>query len=149
IDSQIEFQRYVRKILDFEWMRPNVVRIRGRAKFRSQSDNIVFYPGDRLPSIAELRRKRRAFQVEIGRAICSYFAVRKIERQTLYSDRQHGIGGAYPRFIVGKYAAITVDPDESSAVVNGVMRAALLWAPLVRRPLVVVVPEGRHQTLAA
>src|SRR5262249_17532500 len=75
--------------------------------------------------------------------------VRKIERQTLFSDRQHGIGGAYPRFIVGKYAVITVDPDETSAVINGLMRAALLWAPLVRRPIAAVVPHGRHQTISA
>lgn len=44
---------------------------------------------------------------------------------------------------------ITVDPDESAAVVNGLMRAALLWAPLVRRPTAAVVPHGRHHTLCA
>src|SRR5262249_11943083 len=131
------------------WLRPSVARIHGRAKFRSQTDAITFYPGDRLPSSANLRRKRRAFQIEIGRALCLYFGVRKIERQTLFSDRQHGIGGAYPRFIVGKYAVITVDPDETSAVINGLMRAALLWAPLVRRPIAAVVPHGRHQTISA
>jgi len=147
--SNLRFGRYSRMIVDVEWLRPNVVRIRGRAKFRTQTDTITLYAGDRLPSSADLRRRRRAFQVEIGRALCSYFGVRRIERESLYSDRQHGIGGAYPRFIVGKNAVIAVDPDESSAVVNGLMRAALLWAPLVRRPVAAVVPRGRHQTIAA
>jgi hypothetical protein len=147
--STIQFDRYARKIIQMEWLRPNVVRIHGRSKFRKQTDTITLYPGDRLPSPADLRRKRRAFQVEIGRALCSYFGVRNITRQTLYSDRQHGIGGAYPRFVVGKHAVITVDPDESAIVVNGLRRAALLWAPLVRRPVSAVVPLGRHQTIAA
>src|SRR2546428_12136185 len=131
-DSTIQFGPYSRRITHLEWLRPNVVRIRGRAKFRTQSDTITLYPGERLPSSAGLRRKRRSFQIEIGRALCSYFGTRKIARETLYSDRQHGIGGQYPRFIVGRQAVITVDPDEPAAIVNGLMRAALLWAPLVR-----------------
>src|SRR5207253_6780758 len=102
------------------------------------------YPGERLPSTVDLRRRRRLFQIEIGRAICQFFGVRKIERQTLFSDRQHGIGGAFPRFLAGKNAIITVDPHESSAVVNGLMRAALLWAPLVARKVAAIVPDGRH-----
>jgi hypothetical protein len=146
-DSTIHFGRYSRKISKLEWLRPNIVRIHGRTKFRTQSDAITLYPGDRLPSSADLRKKRRAFQIEIGRALCSYFGVRTIERQTLYSDRQHGIGVAYPRFIIGKNAVITVDPDESGAVINGLMRAALLWTPLVRKPTAAVVPYGRHQTI--
>jgi hypothetical protein len=148
-DTTIRFGRYSRKIVAMEWLRPNIVRIYGKAKFRSQPDTITLYPGDRLPSPADLRRRRRTFQLEIGQALCAYFGVRKIERQTLHSDRQHGIGGAYPRFIVGKHAVITVDPDESAGVVNGVMRAALLWGALVRRPVAAVVPHGRHQTIAA
>ena len=147
--TALQFGRYSRKIVDLEWLRPNIVRIRGKAKFRTQIDTITLYPGERLPSTANLRRQRRAFQVEIGRALCAYFGARKIERQTLYSDRQHGIGGAYPRFLVGKHAVITVDPGESSAVINGLMRAALLWAPLVRRSVAAVVPHGRHQTISA
>jgi hypothetical protein len=146
-DSTIQFGRYSRKISRVEWLRPNVFRIHGHAKFRSRTDAITFYPGSRLPSSPDLRRKRRAFQVEIGRALCSYFGARKIERQTLYSDRRFGIGGAYPRFLVGKHAVITVDPDESASVINGLMRAALLWAPLARRPIAAVVPYGRHQTI--
>jgi hypothetical protein len=148
-NSTIRFGRYSRKILGLEWLRPNVVRIRGQAKFLTRTDTITFYPGERLPSTVDLRRRRRAFQSEIGRALCSYFGVRKIERQTLHSDRQHGIGGAYPRFLFGRHAVIAVDPDESSAVVNGLMRSALLWAPLVKRSVAAVVPHGRQQTISA
>jgi hypothetical protein len=98
---------------------------------------------------AELKIRRRTFQAEISGAIRAYFRVRKIERQTLYSDRQHGIGGAYARFLLGDHAVIAVDPEESSPVINGIMRAALLWAPLVRRPVTAVVPLGSHHTLAS
>jgi len=148
-NSTIRFGRYSRKILALEWLRPNIVRIRGQARFRTHADTITLYPGERLPSTVDLRRRRRAFQTEIGRALCSYFGIRKIERQTLYSDHRHSIGGAYPRFVAGRQAVIAVDPDESSAVVNGLMRAALLWAPLVRRSVAAVVPYGRHQTISA
>jgi hypothetical protein len=148
-ESTIQYGKYVRRILDVEWLRPNVVRLRARAKARAQIDTLTFYPGDRLPSTADLRRRRRTFQVEISRALCARFGVRKIERQTLYSDRSRGIGGAYPRFLIGKRAIITVAPDESAAVINGIMRAALLWAPLARRPVTAVIPQGRHQTLSA
>jgi hypothetical protein len=146
--SVLRFGPYVRKMVDIEWLRPNVVRIHGRARLRTQPDTITFYPGERLPSTADLRRRRREFQKQIGPAICSFFGVRKIQRQMLYSDRQHGIGGAYPRFIVDRHAVITVDPEEPSSVINGMMRAALLWAPLVRRPVAAIVPYGRHQTIA-
>jgi hypothetical protein len=98
---------------------------------------------------AGLKIRRRSFQTELAGALRAYFGTRKIERQTLYSDRQHGISGAYPRFLAGGHAAIAVDPEETSAVINGIMRAALLWAPLVRRPMAVIVPRGRQQTLAA
>src|SRR5262245_42786844 len=77
-DSAIHYGRYTRRLLDLEWLSPTVVRIRGNSKFRSQADTITLYPGERLPSSAELRRKRRAFQVEIGRALCEYFSIRKI-----------------------------------------------------------------------
>jgi hypothetical protein len=147
--ATIQFGRYSRKMLDIEWLRPNIVRIHGRARFRTPTNTITLYPGERLPSAEDLRRRRRTFQIEIGRAICQFFGVRKIERQTLFSDRQHGIGGAYPRFLVGKSAVITVDPNESSSVINGIMRAALLWGPLVRRKVAAVVPCGRHQTISA
>ena len=148
-DSNIQVGRHNRRILDIEWLRPNVVRIHARAKLRSKEDVITFYPGGRLPSAVDVRRRRRAFQTQIARALCVYFGVRKIERQALYSDRQHGIGGAYPRFVVGDQAVIAVDPDESSAVINGIMRAALLWKPLIGGRLSVVVPHGRHHTMSA
>src|SRR5206468_11007895 len=148
-DSTLRFGKYSRKIIDLEWLRSDVVRIRTRAKARTQIDTVTFYPGERLPSGAGIRKRRRRFQVEIGRALAAHFGARKIERQTLYSDRRHGIGGAYPRFLVGIHAVIAVDPEESSAVINGIMRAALLWAPLVRRRVTAVLPKGRHETLAA
>ena len=147
-DSTVVFGPYVRNITSLEWLRPNVVRIRAKTKFRSKIDTITLYPGDRLPSNADLRRRRRFFQTQISKAICAYFGVRTIERQTLHADRRHGIGGAYPRFLIGKYAVITVDPDESSSVINGLMRSALLWRRLVRRPVVAIVPSGRHQTIS-
>src|SRR5258706_5353153 len=75
-ESTIHFGKYSRKIIDIEWLRPNIVRIRGRAKFRTQTDTITFYPGERLPSTADLRRRRMAFQIEIGRALCVYFGTR-------------------------------------------------------------------------
>ncbi len=148
-DSTIQIGPLIRKVLEVEWLRPNSVRIRARAKSRAQPDTLTFYPGDRLPSTAGLRRRRRAFQNQMERALCAYYKTRKVIRQSLYSDRRHGIGGAYPRFLFADRAAIAVDPDESQAVVNGVMRAALLWAPLVRRRVAVVVPYGRHHTLAS
>lgn len=148
-DSAIQLGPHLRKIVDLHWLRPTVVQIRARVKFRSKLDVITLYPGDRLPSTVDLRRRRRAFQQQIGPALCAYFGTRKLERQTLYSDRQHGIGGAYPRFLLGKQAVIAVDPDESSAVINGIMRAALLWAPLVRRRIAVVVPRDRCHTISA
>ena len=148
-DSILRFGKYSRKIVDLDWLRSNIVRIRTRAASRPQIDTVTFYPGDRLPSGADIRKRRRGFQVEISRALTAHFGVRKVERQTLYSDRRHGIGGAYPRFLVGKHAVIAVDPEESSAVINGIMRAALLWGPLVGRPVAAVVPKGRDQTLSA
>ncbi len=148
-DSVIQVGPHSRRILDLQWLRPSVVQIRGRAKFRSKLDVITLYPGGRLPSPVDLRRRRRAFQQQIAPALCAWFGTRKLERQTLYSDRRHGIGGAYPRFLLGKQAVIAVDPDESSTVINGIMRAALLWAPLVRRQITVVVPRDRCQTVSA
>ena len=145
----IQLGRYQRNIGEVQWLRPNVVRILARARMRPHADSIVLYAGDHLPPSIDLRRRRRAFQTEIGKALCAYFKVRSIQRQTLHSDRQHGIGGAYPRFIVGRHAVIAVDPDESSIVINGLMRAALLWRRLVGRPVAAVVPCGRRHCIAA
>src|SRR3989442_10698520 len=134
-DSTLRFGKYSRKIIDLEWLRSDVVRIRTRAKARTQMDTVTFYPGERLPSGAGIRKRRRRFQVEIGRALAAHFGTRKIERQTLYSDRRHGIGGAFPRFVVGTHAVIPVDPQEALAVLKGIIRTAPFWAAFVRRPL--------------
>jgi hypothetical protein len=148
-DSRIQLGSHSRRILDVHWLRPTSVQIRAGARSRSKVDVITLYPGECLPSTVDLRRRRRAFQQQIAPALCEWFKTRRIERQVLYSDRRHGIGGAYPRFLLGKQAVIAVDPDETWAVVNGIMRAALLWAPLVRRQVSVVVPRGRSQTICA
>ncbi len=142
-DNDIRAGKWNRRIHSVEWLRPNMVRIHGRQKMRTKADQLVFYPGDRLPSGPDLRRRRRAFQIRLGRALAEHFKTRSIERQILYSDRGHGIGGAYPRFIAGNRAVIAADPDDSSSIVNAVIRAALLWAPLVRKRLAVVLPKGR------
>src|SRR2546425_12544675 len=63
-DSTIRFGKYSRKIIDVDWLRPNVFRMRTRSRARSDVDTIIFYPGDRLPSTVDLRRRRRAFQFE-------------------------------------------------------------------------------------
>ena len=139
-DSAIRFGKYARRITDVEWLRPNIFRIQARPKFRAQPDTFIFYPGDRLPSNADLRRRRRAFQQDVARALSA-------DRQLLHSDKRHGIGGAYPRFLMGSRAAIAVDPEESSTVVNGIMRAAVQWSPIVKKRISVVVPENRRHTI--
>jgi hypothetical protein len=80
-------------------------------------------------------------------ALSNVFASRTPVKQILHSDKQHGIGGAYPRFIIGNFGAIAVDPDESSPVINGVMRAAILWSQQFRHRISVVVPAQRSGTL--
>ncbi|HLH29983.1 MAG TPA: hypothetical protein VKY31_02195 [Terriglobia bacterium] len=147
--STIRVGPYARSIRDLEWLRSDTVRIRTTSRLRSQIDTITLYPGDHLPSTAGVRRRRRAFQIEIGDALRRYFGVRQIRRQMLYSDRLHGIGGAYPRFLIGRHAAIAVDPDEDSPVVNALMRSALLWTSMAPYPVTAVVPSGRHQCIAA
>ena len=139
--------RWVRKIEGLEWLRPNVVRIRARQRLRTKHDIFTLYPGERLPSSADLRRRRRAFQSQLEKGLVRYFGTRSIQRKSLYSDRTHGIGGAYPRFLIGNRAVIAVDPDESSATLNAVLRSAVLWSRLVRRRVAVVIPQARSQTL--
>ena len=147
--STIQIGPYKRFISDLKWLRPDVVRLRTHPRFRVQTDTITLYPGDRVPPPVDHRRRRRAFQTEIGQALCRYFGVRSIQRQMLYSDRQHGIGGAYPRFFIAGHAVVAVDPDESPSVVNGLMRAALLWQSHISRPVVAVVPYGRHLCISS
>src|SRR5215831_10493590 len=147
--STIQLGPHKRFISDLRWLRADVARFRARSRCRARTDTITLYPGDRLPPPVDYRRRRRAFQTEIGQALCVYFGVRSIQRQMLYADRQHGIGGAYPRFFIAGRAVIAVDPDESPSVVNGLMRAAVLWKSLVDRPVVALVPYGRHLCIAA
>jgi len=59
-DSTIRFGRYSRKIVDLDWLRPDVFRMRTRARTGSQIDTVIFYSGDHLPSTADLRRRRRS-----------------------------------------------------------------------------------------
>jgi len=40
-------------------------------------------------------------------------------------------------------------PDETSDIVNGLMRAALLWTDSTQRPTAAVVPYGRRHTISA
>ena len=110
-------------------------------------DRLVFYAGDKLPSGAELRRRRTAFQRALLPAVAEYFG-KRITRQILHSDKRHGVGGASPRLLVGKaHAVIAVDPDEASPLVHGIMRAALQWSAVVKRRIAVVVPAHRSQTI--
>jgi hypothetical protein len=148
-DPRLAFGRFTRKILDAKSLRSNVVRVRAQSRLRSQIDVLTFFPGEALPSSADLLKRRRNFQRTLAPAVAKYCGER-ISGQVLHSDKQHGIGGAYPRFLVGKtQAIIAVDADESTPVINGIVRAAIQWAPLVKRPVSVVVPTGRSQTIAA
>ena len=145
----LRFGSFKRTILDAEFLRPNTIRVRARSRLRSQADVVVLYAGEKLPSGTELRRRRAAFQNVLIAAVSKHFGAR-VTRRTLHSDKQHGVGGAYPRLMVGSgNAVIAVDPDESSPVVNGIMRAAIQWASVVKRRLSVVVPAQRNQTIVA
>ena len=140
--------RLTRKVIDIDSPRSDIVRVKARARVRSQADRLDFYPGEKLPSAAELRRRRTGFLRTLLPAVSKHFR-KRVTRQTLYSDKKHGIGGAYPRLLVGSaHAVIAVDPDESAPVINGIMRAALQWSPLVKRRITIVVPAGRSQTIA-
>ena len=144
----IRFGRMNRRIVDLEFPSSDTVRVRVRSRLRGQTDRLVFYAGEKLPFGAELRKRRSTFQQALIPAVSKYFG-KRVTRQTLHSDKRHGIGGAYPRLLVGSAnAVIAVDPDESSPVINGVMRAALQWAAVAKRRISVVVPEHRGQTIA-
>ena len=147
--SRLGFGRFTRTLLDIESMRPTSVRVRARARLRSRTDVLLFYAGEKLPSAAALRQRRTIFQRSLVPAISRYFGAR-VTRQTLHSDKQHGIGGAYPRFLTGtSHSVIAVDPDETTPVVNGILRAAIQWSSVVKRRVAVVVPAGRSQTLVS
>jgi hypothetical protein len=144
----VRFGRLTRKILSLHALRPNVARLQTRAKLRRQIDVLTFYAGD-LTSVAELQRRRRAFLRTLSPTVAAYFGTRVVS-ETLRSDRQRGIGGAYPRFLVGKtHAAIAVDPDESLPVINAIVRNAILWAEVASRRVSIIVPAGRSATIKA
>jgi hypothetical protein len=148
-DPRLRFGRFTRKIIEAHCLRTNVIRVRARSKLRSEIDVLTFYAGEILPSAAELQKRRRNFQRLLAPAIEKYYG-KRVSRQLLHSDKQHGIGGAYPRFLAGRaQAIIAVDADESAPVVNGIVRAAIQWATIVNRRLSVVIPAERSQTIAA
>jgi hypothetical protein len=148
IDSAfLRLGRLTRTIVRVESLRPDTFRVHARARFRSQTDRLVFYAGDKLPSGAETRRRRTSFLRALLPAVAKYFG-KRVTRQILHSDKRHGVGGAYPRLLVGTDSAvIAVDPDEASPVVNGIMRAAIQWSAVVRRRIAVVLPVDRSLTL--
>jgi hypothetical protein len=147
-DSRLRFGRFTRKVLEVQGLRTNVFRVRAQSRLRSRIDTLTFHAGEILPSAADLQKRRRDFQRLLAPAVARHCGDR-ISGTTLHSDKQHGIGGAYPRFLAGTaHAVIAVDPDESAPVVNGIVRAAIQWRAVVKRRVSVVVPTGRRQTIA-
>lgn len=49
--------------------------------------------------------------------------------------------------MVGNRAVITVDPDEPTPIVNGIMRAAILWSDVLRQRISVVMPAYRSRAM--
>src|SRR5262245_37308087 len=60
-NNDVRFGNWERRIDSVEWLRPNVVRLRGHVRFRTKPDILTLYPGDRLPSGVDSRRRRRTF----------------------------------------------------------------------------------------
>jgi hypothetical protein len=144
----LRFGRFSRKILEVENLRPDTVRVRARSRLKNQVERLVFYAGDKLPSGAELRKRRTTFLRTLLPAVSKHFG-KRVTRQALHSDKRHGVGGAYPRLLVGSTdAVIAVDSDESAPVINGIMRAAIQWSPLAKRRITVVLPAQRSRTIA-
>lgn len=145
--SVLRVGRIVRRVIEVDYLRQNTFRVRARSRGRAGAVTLLFYAGERLPSGAELRKRRMAFQRLLVPAVSKYFGA-AVRRLTLHSDKQHGIGGAYPRMLVGSaHAVVAVDPDDSSPVVSGIMRAAIQWSAVVKRRIAVVVPTQRAQTI--
>jgi hypothetical protein len=146
-NSILRFGKYTRHIIEIDALRTNAIRVRTRPRLRRREDVLVFYAGERLPGAAELRKRRTAFQWALAGAVSKHFG-RRVTRQTLRSDKRYGIGGAYPRLLLGPdRAVIAVDPDESAPVINGILRAAIQWALVVKRRVCVVVPALRSLTI--
>jgi hypothetical protein len=147
--ARLRFGRFSRTILEVESLRPTSVRVRARARLRSRADVLSFYAGEALPSPVALRQRRTAFLRALVPAVSRYFG-KPVTRETLHSDKQRGIGGAYPRLLAGtSQAVIAVDPDEAAPVVNSILRAAIQWSAVVKRRVAVVVPADRSQTLVS
>jgi hypothetical protein len=72
-DSTLRFDRYVRTIVEIDEMRSGAVRVRARARLRRQADVLVFFPGEKLPSAVELRRRRTVFQRSLLPALSRHF----------------------------------------------------------------------------
>src|SRR5215471_13160568 len=109
IGENIRIGRKLRKVLRADWLRSNVARLHTRDRTNSRPEVLTFFPGNQLPCGTVLRRRRRSFQTLLGQALVSHFRIRTPIREILYSDKQRGIGGAYPRFIFGNRAVIAVD----------------------------------------
>ena len=134
-DSTLRFRRQNRKILDIAWLRPNVPRIRTRG------DVLTFYPGSVLPDRIEMRRRRRAFQSILAPALTRHFGTHTAIKRSL------GRNGTYPQFVIGNRAVVAVEPEESSPVVCGIMRAAVALSRQTGLRISVVVPTNRHRTI--
>lgn len=147
IGESIRVGRRVRKILHADWLRSNIVRLQTRDRSTARLEVLTLFPGNQLPGGIDLRRRRRSFQTQLGRALVAHFKVREPIREILHSDKRRGIGGAYPRFIFGNRAAISVDPEDTAPVIDGVMRAAILWSDFTPLRMVVIVPSQRKQTI--
>ena len=147
-DSSIRLGKFKRRIREIRWLRPSIVRIQAQSRARGSSDTLVLYPGSLLPPGVQIHRRRRQFARGLAEAVTRYFGT-PVQRETVHSDKQHGIGIAYPRLMAGKRGIIAVDPDEPSVVVNGIIRAAIQWSAVLRRRIAVVLPADRHRTIAA
>jgi hypothetical protein len=134
-DSTLRFRRQNRKILNIDWLRPNVPRI------RTHADVLTFYPGNVLPDNVETRRRRRGFQTQIARAVGRHFETRTAIKQSL------GKSGTYPQFILGNRAVIAVDAEEASPVICGIMREAVAWSKRITHRIAVLVPSNRSRTI--
>src|SRR5262249_38383918 len=96
----LRFGRYSRTIVEIASLALTTIRVRARSRFRRDIDVLVFYSGERLPSGAELRRRRSVFRQALVPAISQHFGQR-ITRHTLHSDKRRGIGGGHLPVLLG------------------------------------------------
>lgn len=140
-----------RVIESISWLRPNVARVHARPRFRSRPDVLTFYPGERPPHLIITRGRRLAFQRALGSALVQFFGEPVHLREIARPGKKHGMGPAYLRLDIGARRVIAVSPEEDTPVINGIMRAAVLWASSEARraATVVVVPAERRSAIAA